>query len=175
LAVLGLIHISAPLKERGAMERCKIDLKPKMIFRLAVTGDIPKLQSVRHSVRENVLSDPALVTDEDCREYLEKRGMGWVCEMENEIVGFTIVDMEAHNIWALFVRPDFERLGIGRKLHDTLLDWYFTRTKQKIWLGTAPNTRAEIFYLNAGWKITGLHGGNEIKMEMEYDEWMGRK
>ena len=144
-----------------------------MIFRQAQIKDIRQIQSVRHAVKENILSDPALVTDADCIEYIEKRGRGWVCEEQDEIVGFAIADLLDHNIWALFVRPDYERRGIGRKLHAIMLDWYFSNTKQKLWLGTAPDTRAEIFYRNAGWKQIGAHGKGEIKFEMEYLTWTG--
>jgi hypothetical protein len=52
-----------------------------------------------------------------------------------------------------------------------MLEWYFSNTKEKVWLGTAPHTRAEIFYRNAGWKENGLHGKGEIKFEMEYATW----
>jgi GNAT superfamily N-acetyltransferase len=142
-----------------------------MIFRQALIKDIPQIQMVRNSVKENVLSSPGMVTDADCAEYLGKRGRGWVCEVRGEIVGFAIADLTGHNIWALFVHPDFEQHGIGRKLHDMMLDWYFTQTKNTVWLGTAPNTRAEIFYRNAGWKENGLHGKGEIKFEMEYVAW----
>jgi GNAT superfamily N-acetyltransferase len=142
-----------------------------MIFRQAETIDIPQIQNVRHAVKENALSDPGLVTDTDCAEFLEKRGKGWVCEEEHEIVGFGIADLEDYNIWALFVRPDFEHQGIGKKLHSMMLDWYFSKTKEKVWLGTAPHTRAEVFYRKAGWKENGLHGKGEIKFEMEYATW----
>lgn len=37
-----------------------------MAFREATLQDIPQIQIVRYSVKENVLSDPGLVTDEDC-------------------------------------------------------------------------------------------------------------
>ena len=36
---------------------------------------------------------------------------------------------------------------------------------------TAPNTRAEIFYRESGWKELGMHGKNELKFEMTYDVW----
>ncbi len=143
-----------------------------MIFRRARIKDIPRIQLIRLIVKENVLSDPGLVTDADCAEYLEKRGRGWVCVVGGEIAGFAIADLEGHNIWALFVHPDFESQGIGRGLHDLMLNWYFSQTKDTVWLGTAPNTRAEIFYRNAGWKETGMHGKDEIKFEMEYATWM---
>jgi GNAT superfamily N-acetyltransferase len=142
-----------------------------MTFRQAEKSDIPQIQNVRHTVKENSLSDPGLVTDADCAEYLEQRGRGWVCEVENEIVGFAIADLEDHNIWALFVKPDFEHRGIGKKLHSMMLDWYFSKTKEKVWLGTARHTRAEVFYRNAGWRENGLHGKSEIKFEMEYAKW----
>ena len=142
-----------------------------MIFRQAQIKDIPQIQIVRHAVKENVLSDPGLVTNADCAEYLEKRGRGWVCEEQDKIVGFAIADLVGHNIWALFVHPDYEHEGIGIKLHRMMLDWYFSKTKEKLWLGTAPHTRAESFYRQAGWKENGLHGGSEIKFEMHYSTW----
>ena len=37
-----------------------------MAFREATLQDIPQIQIVRHAVKENVLSDSHLVTDEDC-------------------------------------------------------------------------------------------------------------
>lgn len=52
--------------------------------------------------------------------------------MEDQIVGFSIADLKENNIWALFVHPDFENLGIGRKLHDIMLDWYFEQNKDSV-------------------------------------------
>ena len=142
-----------------------------MIFREANINDIKQIQSVRHSVKENVLSNPALVTDEDCEEFLTKRGKGWVCEIENNIVAFAIADLKDKNIWALFVQPEFEHIGIGKRLHKIMLDWYFAQGKKDVWLGTLPNTRAEIFYRMHGWKEVGTHGKGEIKFEMSLDNW----
>jgi GNAT superfamily N-acetyltransferase len=125
-------------------------------------------------VTENTLSNPDQVTDEDCIEFLTQRGKGWVCEIDNRIIGFSIVDLQDKNIWALFLKPEFERQGIGRKLHDIMLDWYFTQTKTNVWLGTSPNTRAEIFYRKSGWTEIGMHGKDEIKFEMTYKNWKRR-
>jgi len=143
----------------------------KMIFREATTTDIPQIQLVRNSVKENVLSDPALVTDKDCEDYLLGRGKGWVCEIEGEVVGFAIADLIDHNVWALFVKPGFDKKGIGKKLHDDMLDWYFAQTDLTIWLGTASGTRAEGFYRKAGWSEVGIHGKGEIKFEMTASHW----
>jgi GNAT superfamily N-acetyltransferase len=142
-----------------------------MQYREATTTDIRQIQDVRHSVRENVLSDPSLVTDEDCIDYITRRGKGWVCEAEGSIVGFAIADLEGHNIWALFIRPEWEKKGIGRRLHRLMLDWYFSKTTGTVWLSTAPGSRAEGFYRTLGWKEAGLYGKGEIKFEMSRADW----
>ena len=146
-----------------------------MLIREAVTNDIKQIQIVRNSVKENVLSNPNLVTDADCEEFITKRGKGWVCEIDNRIVGFSIVDLKDHNIWALFVHPDFDKRGIGRQLHDVMLDWYFSQTKENVWLGTEPKSRAESFYRKAGWQAIGTHGKDEIKFEMTFERWNVRQ
>ena len=145
-----------------------------MIYREATTSDIPQIQIVRHTVKENTLSDPALVTDADCEEFITLRGKGWVCEIEEEIVGFSIVDLKEHNIWALFLRPEFEGKGIGKELHRLMMDWYFDQTKEKAWLGTAPNTKAEKFYELQGWKNVGRVNKGEVKFEMNYEDWVNK-
>jgi len=142
-----------------------------MIIREATVKDIPQIQMVRHSVKENILSDPALVTDKDCEEFIMKRGKGWVCEIDGSITGFSIVDLKEKNIWALFVHPDHEGKGIGKMLHDVMMNWYFTKTTDNVWLGTEPNTKAAKFYKKNGWKEIGVHGKAEIKFEMSFEEW----
>jgi len=142
-----------------------------MIFREALITDIPQIQIVRNAVKENTLSDPALVTDKDVEDYITRRGKGWVCETDDSIVGFAIADLRDDNIWALFIQPGHEGKGIGKKLHDDMLNWYFDQNKDSVWLGTAPGTRAEAFYRKAGWKETGIHGKGEIKFEMTVNEW----
>ncbi len=146
-----------------------------MLFREASIPDIPQIQIVRNSVRENTLSDPGLVTDADCADYLTRRGKGWVCTVDDRVVGFSIVDLVDRNVWALFLLPEYEGQGIGRQLHDRMLDWYFDQTPDTIWLGTAPGTRAEGFYRKAGWREVGTHGKGEVKFEMTREEWMGRR
>jgi ribosomal protein S18 acetylase RimI-like enzyme len=142
-----------------------------MIFRKAETSDIPQLHSIRISVKENMLPDPSIITESDYKEFLNVRGKGWLCEVDNMIAGFAIVDFKNKNIWALFVTPEFEGRGIGRKLQEIMLDYYFQRNIEKLWLGTAPGTRAENFYRRSGWKETGTRPNGEILFEMSLNEW----
>ena len=144
------------------------------MIRTASFADIPKMQLIRNSVKENKLSDPRLVPGSDYEIYLAERGSGWVSEEKGQVVGFAIIDLVDHNVWALFLHPAFERRGIGRKLHDTMINWYFKQTSEPVWLGTSPYTRAEEFYRTAGWKEIGIHGKGEIKFEMTADNWLTR-
>ncbi len=135
------------------------------------TADIKEIQVVRNAVRENMLSDPSLVTDQACAIFIAEKGKGWVCKIAGKIVGFAIVNLAENNIWALFFHPDFDKNGIGRRLHDIMIGWYFLQTSTNVWLGTAPGTRAEAFYRKAGWNEIGMHGKGEIKFEMTAKKW----
>lgn len=146
-----------------------------MIFRTAELSDIKQIQVVRHLVKENTLSNPALVTDEDVACYISERGKGWVCEIDGQVVGFSIVDLKDKSIWALFVDPAFAEKGIGKTLHQLMTDWYFAQTKDKVVLGTAPNTRAERFYLLQGWTRTGNYPNGEVKFELSYEDWASNR
>ena len=85
-----------------------------MIIREAKIPDIKQIQIVRNAVKENILSNPNLVTDQDCEVFITVRGKGWVCEIDKHIVGFAIADLKENNIWALFLDPEFEGKGIGQ-------------------------------------------------------------
>jgi GNAT superfamily N-acetyltransferase len=140
-------------------------------FREATINDIPQIQFVRNLVKENTLSNPSLVTDADCEEFLMRRGKGWVCELNEKIVGFAIADLKEENIWALFILPEYEGKGIGKHLHKLMLDWYFSQGQKWVWLGTSPNTRAELFYRRAGWRETGKRSNGETRFELTSEEW----
>lgn len=141
-----------------------------MNYRKATIEDIPQIQIVRNSVKENQLSNPNLIPDELVEEFITKRGKGFVCEIDNKIIGFSIVDFVENNVWALFILPEFEGKGNGKKLHQLMLDKYFSQTKETIWLSTEVNSRAETFYKKQGWKNAGFHG-EEIKLEMSFKDW----
>jgi GNAT superfamily N-acetyltransferase len=145
-----------------------------MTFREATLNDIAQIQVVRHLVNENTLSDPALVPDEDVAFYITQKGKGWVCETNAKIVGFSIVDLREKSVWALFVDPEYERSGVGKRLHRLMMDWYFNQTQEKICLGTAPKTRAEEFYKRQGWTPVGNYSNGEVKFEMNFEKWNNR-
>jgi GNAT superfamily N-acetyltransferase len=135
------------------------------MLREAIVSDIPGIQRVRHSVRENRLVS-IVISDEMVREAIQVSGRGWVVESEREIVAFGIGNALNGNVWALFVHPDHERRGHGRRLHDTILSWLWSRGLDRLWLTTEPGTRAQGFYEAAGWRLADRTKHGELLFEM---------
>jgi GNAT superfamily N-acetyltransferase len=142
----------------------QMPLPPQL--RQAVAADIPGIQRVRHSVRENRLVS-AVITDDDVRRAIEDTGRGWVIESRGEVVAFAIGNANSGNIWALFVHPDHERSGYGRRLHDAMVAWLWAQKLDRLWLTTEPGTRAQRFYEAAGWRFAGPTSGGECRYELE--------
>jgi GNAT superfamily N-acetyltransferase len=141
-------------------------------LRQAVAADIPGIQRVRHSVRENRLIS-IVIADEDVRREIEDTGRGWVVESRGEVVAFAVGNANTRNIWALFVHPDHERRGYGRRLHDTMVAWLWSKSVDRLWLTTDPGTRAQSFYEAAGWQRVGATDRGEVRYEREGAEREG--
>ena len=122
-----------------------------LIVRSANVADIPVIMAIRFAVRENQLSDPSKVTAQLCIDYLDTLGRGWVCEREDQIIGFSYASKQG-SIWALFVLPAYEGLGAGSRLLRAATDWLFEQGHDAIWLSTGVDTRAERFYAAQGWQ-----------------------
>ena len=122
-----------------------------MFYRIATSEDVAALVVVRLAVTENRLSDPSRITIAMCQDYLNHLGRGWVCEVEGQIVGFSVAARADYSIWALFLLPEFEGRGIGKRLLQYATDWLFALGAPHIQLSTTANTRADTFYTLQGW------------------------
>lgn len=140
------------------------------MIRVAVRADVPAVFEIRHAVRENRLTS-GVITDDDYFREIEVTGRGWVAVVDGAIRGFSVGRRTDGNIWALFVHPDFDRRGIGRGLHDAMVEWLFGKGCARLWLTTTPATRAEAFYRRAGWRDVGPAPGGEIRMELTERDW----
>lgn len=146
-----------------------------MQIRPASVADVPEMHRVRMSVRENQLADPAWIQPRDYEAMLTERGRGWVAEADGRIVGFAIGDASRMNVWALFVDPAAEGRGAGRRLHDAMMEWFFSAAgAERVWLSTDPGTRAERFYQAVGWRYAGLDPNGEARYEMSRAAWSQR-
>lgn len=143
---------------------------PRTTFRQAATADIPGMSFVRLAVRENRLSNPARITPVMYADHLGPRGRSWVGECEGRVVGFSAgaLPSPGHDasIWALFVLPEYEGLGIGKQLLALAVEWLFAEGAPRIVLGTAVGTRAEAFYERLGWRRGAMRDGVEVEFSL---------
>lgn len=133
-------------------------------IRAAAADDVPAMHRIRSAVQENRLSNRAAITESDYLPYVHA-GDTWVAQAGGGIVGFAALDRAAGSVWALFVAPDAEGLGIGRALHDALIRSARAQGPRTLSLSTAPGTRAEHFYERAGWRNAGFTEAGEIRFE----------
>jgi GNAT superfamily N-acetyltransferase len=131
-------------------------------FRRATAADIPAMSRIRLAVRENVLSNPARITEAMYVDYLEARGRGWVAEDRGEIIGFAYADRADGSIWALFVDPRREGEGVGTRLLRLAVDWLFEIGFGEIRLATQAHARADRFYAAQGWRREAMKDAVEV-------------
>jgi GNAT superfamily N-acetyltransferase len=135
-------------------------------LRVAVRDDVGETQRVRHSVTENRLTS-SVISDEEVVCAIERTGRGWVVEIDGQVVGFAIGNAETGNIWALFVEPEHEGQGHGRRLHDEIVDWLWSRGLKRLWLTTSQHTIAQRFYELSGWQHAGVLPSGELLFELQ--------
>lgn len=128
-------------------------------LRLARPEDWDAVMALRLSVRENRLSDPSRVTEAVYRDYILRRGCGWVAERDGRIEGFCIAALDGE-VWALFVRPGCEGRGVGLALMRECVAWLAAQGVAEAVLETGAGTRAEGFYRRFGWIEAGRHGAD---------------
>lgn len=92
--------------------------------RAAVAADLPACVRVRGRTRDNPLSAEHLaslgVTSDSWSPLMERQQIqGFVAESASEVVGFCFGDQRSGEVQVLAVLPDFEGVGIGRRLSIT--------------------------------------------------------
>lgn len=137
-------------------------LRPEPVLRRAGAEDIDHLIRIRGAVRENRLRDPASVTRADYEWFVAGQRV-WLAEVDGRVAGFSAGDPRDGTIWALFVDPAQERIGLGAMLlakacGDLQADGHAT-----LRLSADPGTKAARLYRRLGWEEVGLSGDGEIQ------------
>jgi len=142
----------------------------EFIIREASGADMPGIARVRTSVTENHLSTEQLaqrgITNASVAASLLVDRKGWVAECSGEIVAFCMADRADPSIFALFVLPGHEGLGLGSRLLDLALQWVWDNGAELVWLTTSPDTRAARFYERRGWVPVGMVPGGDMRFEL---------
>ena len=131
---------------------------------------------IRLAVTENRLSDPARITRAMYVAYIDNvdnpdspanLGKSWVCELDGVIKGFASADKVDGSVWALFVSPPCEGLGIGKRLLALVADYLFSLGHDKIVLATGADTRADVFYASQGWERGKMKNDVEVQYTLQ--------
>ncbi len=141
-------------------------MNQQSVLRQATVDDIAAMHRVRLAVRENVLSNPARVTEAHYRAAINERGRGWVIEADGVIVAFAFGDATDGSIWALFVDPAHEGKGYGKQLQTVMVDWLWSQGLQRLWLTTSSGSHAEKFYAMTGWQAVGTSADGDARFEL---------
>ena len=97
---------------------------------------------------------------------LRRDRKGWVAEHDGRIVAFAIADGATSSIFALFVLPEYEDIGLGRALLGRAVQFLWDHGAELLWLTTAPGTRAARFYARAGWEQVAGEQYGELRFEL---------
>ena len=135
--------------------------RPARVIRQAVARDIDALIRIRGAVQENRLADPASVTRTDYELFVAERWV-WLAEIGGRIAGFSAGDPRDGSIWALFVDPTQQGIGLGPVLLDKACEDLKVSGHTTLRLSTDPGTRAARLYERLGWTRGDVSADGEI-------------
>ena len=141
------------------------DTSMNLKIRTATAADVRAMHRLRRNVLENRLSERTGIGEASYLPFI-CAGSAWLAETISGIAGFA-VDARAQRVWALFVDPNCEGVGVGRALHDAMLAWCREQGLQRLFLSTEASSRAVRFYTGAGWTQTGVSADGEVLFEKD--------
>lgn len=140
-----------------------------MCVREATLQDLPDMRRVRLAVTENPIDEEGLtslgITPESVAHLLRTVGKAWVAEYDGNVIGFSVANEETASIWAVFILPEYEGRGFGRRLMERAVEWIWNRDLEEIWLSTNRDSRSRAhgFYRKLGWEQDGELPNGEVR------------
>lgn len=146
---------------------------PPLTYREMTAADLAPVLEMRCTTVENPITPERLerqygVTVASLTARLGIDLKGWLCETEEQVVGFTMADPSDGEVEVLAVRPRYEGFGIGRRLLDLAVGWLRDQGCAPIWLCATPDPglRASAVYRHLGWRPTGRMVGEDEVLEL---------
>ena len=142
----------------------------QIVIRTATLDDIDTLFAIRTSVVQNHLSREQMtalgITPLGLAQSIREATCVWIAEVEGQPAAFSMVDLDAGEVFAMFVLPAYEGRGLGRRLmavaeaalfehHDTL--YLITDGRDSI--------RANGFYQRLCWSVVDRVDGDDVRYE----------
>lgn len=136
--------------------------KMTITYRPAVPEDTAHCIAIRGKTRENAISAEQLVAkgitlDSWAQDIGSGNLWGLVCLADQEMVGYCFCCRLTGEIVVLALLPDWEALGIGKRLLLGVIDILHGDGFERLFLGCSsdPNCRSYGFYRHLGWRSTG--------------------
>lgn len=141
-----------------------------MLIRPATRADAHAIMEIRLSVRENVITPARLeelgINEQSIAAMIGTTHLSHCAEEDGVVAGFVMAEKSTASIWALFVHPDFEGRGLGRRLLERSLAELWEAGHRRSTLSTEPDTRAYRFYTSLGWRHVGTNRIGEAELEL---------
>ncbi|SAM33248.1 GNAT family N-acetyltransferase [Pseudomonas sp. 1 R 17] len=140
------------------------------LIRAATQADVDTLFEIRTSVVQNHLSIEQMaelgITPQLLADSMREAPCVWIAEVDGQPVAFAMVDLAEGEVFAMFVLPSHENLGLGRQLmavaeaalfehHDRL--FLITDGRDEI--------RANGFYRHLGWSVVERVEGDDVRYQ----------
>ncbi|MFL6878403.1 GNAT family N-acetyltransferase [Pseudomonas marginalis] len=140
------------------------------LIRAATQDDVDTLFEIRTSVVQNHLSIEQMaelgITPQLLADSMREASCVWIAEVDGQPVAFAMVDLAEGEVFAMFVLPSHENLGLGRQLmavaeaalfehHDRL--FLITDGRDEI--------RANGFYRHLGWSVVERVEGDDVRYQ----------
>ncbi|WPO00536.1 GNAT family N-acetyltransferase [Pseudomonas sp. MUP55] len=142
----------------------------QVLIRAATVEDIDLLTTIRTSVVQNHLSLEQMadlgITPQVLVDTLRAAPCAWIAEVDGQAAAFSMVDLEAGEVFAMFVLPTHENLGLGRRLMAVAETALFEH-HDHLYLVTdgRDEIRANGFYQRLGWRKAGFVDGDDVRYE----------
>ncbi|MGR3890664.1 GNAT family N-acetyltransferase [Pseudomonas sp. 1152_12] len=140
------------------------------LIRVATLDDIDTLFAIRTSVVQNHLSREQMsdlgITPQVLADSIREAPCVWIAEVEGQPAAFSMVDLAAGEVFAMFVQPGFEGRGLGRRLMAVAEAALFER-HHTLYLVTdgRDEIRANGFYQRLGWSKVDRVKGDDVRYE----------
>lgn len=140
------------------------------LIRTATQDDVDTLFAIRTSVVQNHLSVEQMadlgITPQVLADSIRAAPCVWIAEVDGQPAGFSMVDLAEGEVFAMFVLPTHENLGLGRQLLAEAEAALFEH-HERLFLITdgRDGIRANGFYQRLGWAVVGQVEGGDVRYE----------
>lgn len=139
-----------------------------MHFREITADDLESIFEVRVATWHNPNGREELtrmgITETSVRAMLRDSHRGWLCELDERVVGFAMGNKTRGEMWVIAVLEEFENRGIGKALLARVETWLAAEGCDPLWLTTDTDEshRAVGFYRHQGWEDWKIEDGDRF-------------